>query len=287
MKRFKDYEREKAKWVTSFETKFYPDGLEDAKRAYGPVLERFGELLGEAKDSADLLRRIASDPLPGRTQLQRVFRRYVSTVTPVEMLKKITLVEDIIRDFGSGFRPIEEVRAHFKRRPKDDETLAALLLEQADRGKKGYELTGVFFEWFELEFEREFTIEGPKGAGRDVMLNEALPGYKKATPADFVVRDQKTGKVVAVGFGRYDSDRGGSQEDDRTSSNSDKITDVFEYNKRTGNKVKIVFLNDGPGLCLGSMWRDYVSIEERDPSRVVVLTLKMLKDRLTREWLRG
>ena len=44
---------------------------------YGPVLGRFGELLGEAGDSADLLRRIAREPGLVPRQLQRVFNKYV------------------------------------------------------------------------------------------------------------------------------------------------------------------------------------------------------------------
>ena len=49
--------------------------------------------------------------------------------------------------------------------------------------------------------------------------------------------------------------------------------------------MKIVFLNDGPGLLLGSMWRDYALLEELGKGRIRVLTLRMVPDRLTRKWL--
>jgi len=46
-------------------------------------------------------------------------------------------------------------------------------------------------------------------------------------------------------------------------------------------------LNDGPGLLLGSMWEDYSKIEERYPNEVIVLTLRMIEERLTIDWLRS
>jgi hypothetical protein len=49
--------------------------------------------------------------------------------------------------------------------------------------------------------------------------------------------------------------------------------------------LKIIFLNDGPGLLLGSMWRDYAAIEDYEGGNVLVCTLKMLDTRLTRSWL--
>lgn len=49
--------------------------------------------------------------------------------------------------------------------------------------------------------------------------------------------------------------------------------------------LKVIFLNDGPGLLLGSMWDDYSKLEKIDPKRIMVLTLSMFNDRLTDEWL--
>jgi len=39
------------------------------------------------------------------------------------------------------------------------------------------------------------------------------------------------------------------------------------------------------GLLLGTMWEDYSRIEERDPKRIKVLTLRMVPERLTEDWL--
>lgn len=283
MSDFADYKKTGAEWITVLDTEFFPDFLDQAKVLYTPVIERFIELVKETKSSDALLRTIATQKLPIRTQLQRVFRKYVSPSTSVEMLKKITTTEEIIKNFGDRFRPIEEVRAGLKDRPVPDEALIALLNEYKDRGQKGYELTEAFFQWFESKFPK-YEITGPVRAGRDVMLNEVLEDYSKKTPADIFVKDPE-GKPLLVGFARYDSDRGGAQEDDRTSGNRDKITGITEYNRAKGTKIKILYLNDGPGLLLGSMWEDYIGLETDGNGRTMVSTLKMLDSRLTEEWL--
>ncbi|MEE9325564.1 MAG: hypothetical protein V3U90_08470, partial [Dehalococcoidia bacterium] len=154
---------ERRKWITVIRGEVYPDYLEQAKIIYGPILARFSQLLNKAETSQDLLRRIAREPGAKMIQLARVFRKYASPDTSVEMLKHRTKVEQIIREFGNSFRPIEEIRARF--RPEDD-VIAAILYEYKDRGQKGYEITRLFFEWFENAFGSTFTIEGPRGAGR-------------------------------------------------------------------------------------------------------------------------
>lgn len=115
------------------------------------------------------------------------------------------------------------------------------------------------------------------------MLDEALPDFTKRIPADFMItRDDEP---RAVGFAHYDSDRGGAQEDDRIGGNRDKITDILNYAREHDPRLRVVLLNDGPGLVLGSMWRDNADIEEAGNGRVLVCTLKMLDDRLTEDWL--
>lgn len=284
-KNFGDYKSSAVEWITVLKTEFFPDYLDEAKVLYGPVLEKFKDLVSSAKNSQDLLRSIAKEKQPIRTQLQRVFRKYVSPSTSVEMLKRIQATEAIIKDFGNEFRSILDVQTKLNSRPEPDDALMALLLEYKDRGQKGYEITEAFFTWFESKFS-EYEITGPRRAGRDAMLNEVLPNFKKKTPADFLIKD-KSGIPIVVGFARYDSDRGGAQEDDRTSGNRDKITEIFEYNKKNKNNIKILFLNDGPGLLLGSMWNDYIGLEMIGKNRVMVCTLKMLDDRLTKDWLLG
>jgi hypothetical protein len=283
MSAFSEYKKTAAEWITVLDTEFFPDFLDQARVLYTPVIERFIVLVGEAKSSEELLRTIAGEKLPIRTQLQRVFRKYVSPSTSVEMLKKVTTTEDIIKNFGNRFRSIKEVAAKLKDRPVPDEALIALLNEYKDRGQKGYELTEAFFQWFESKFPG-YEITGPVRAGRDIMLNEALENYPKKTPADILVKDSK-GRPLLVGFARYDSDRGGAQEDDRTSGNNDKITGILEYNRANKTNIKILFLNDGPGLLLGSMWNDYCGLETDGAGRTMVSTLKMLDSRLTEQWL--
>jgi hypothetical protein len=282
--KFRDYFAHGAKWITVAEGEFYPDYLDDARALYGPAVKRFEELADSAIDSADLLRRISSESPSVRSALLRLFRRYVSPATSVEMLKRKQKLEDTIRSFGERFRSLDEVRARLKERPEPDDALLALLYENRNRGEPGYELTAAFFAWFEETHGHAFGISGPVRAGRDVMLDEVLDGYQKRTPADFLIRDKSDSRPVVVGFAHYDSDRGGAQEDDRTGGNADKIASIRSYSTSSGVRLKTLFVNDGPGLLLGSMWNDYSDLEESGDD-VLVATLKMLPSRVTRAWL--
>ena len=275
----------RAEWVTIFDSPFYPDFLVERKALHEPTLIGFRDLVEASSDSADLLRLIMAHGNPLRTQLCRVFNKYVSPDTSVEMLKTKSGTEDVIRNFGDRFRPIEDVSENLHSRPVDDEPLYAILGEYDDRGKKGYDLTGLFFKWFQAKYEDDsFTMEGPVGAGSDIILNSVLPDYPHATPVDFLIRHK--GQPICVGFVRYDSDRGGAQEDDRTKGNERNATQVLDYEAPDGERrLNVLFVNDGPGLLLGSMWRDYVRLERIDRDRVMVCTLLMLDHRLTKEWL--
>ena len=91
--------------------------------------------------------------------------------------------------------------------------------------------------------------------------------------------------VLAIGLARYDSDRGGAQEDDRTGGYNNCAKEILAYTSSKGLKTKVIFLNDGPGLLLGSMWDDYSKLEKINSDRIMVLTLRMLDERLTEEWL--
>jgi len=57
------------------------------------------------------------------------------------------------------------------------------------------------------------------------------------------------------------------------------------YAENHNLKTKVIFLNDGPGLLLGSMWNDYAYIEELWAGRVRVVTLRMVAERITLHWL--
>jgi len=283
---FGDFRTEAHRWITIFDTPFYPDTLDAAVAKYGPVLEAFRERVDATRSSADLLRDIQRQPKEVRGQLLRVFRKYVSPDTSVEMLKRVRKTEEVIEQFGDRFRPLETVRRHLRERPEPDQALIAVLNEYGDRGKKGYELTEAFFLWFESEFgEAGWTIDGPLGAGRDVDLVDVLPGYPTRTPVDFVVRDPR-GVVRAIGFARYDSDRGGAQEDDRVGGNERRLREILRYADGAGRELKVVFLNDGPGLLLGSMWADYAKLEAGGEERTLVATLTMAQaGRFSIDWI--
>lgn len=284
MTSFGDYKSRASQYITFIDSEFYPDYLDEAKTIYSSVIEQFAELSHMSTSSADLLIRITEKPNPSRTQLLRVFRKYVSPDTAVEMLKIKKKIPSIIEDYGCRFRGLEEVRANLASRPNPDEALMAILMEYKSRGQKGYELTEAFFLWFESSFSSEYLIQGPVRAGRDVMLDEVLGGWEAKTPADILIsRNDRT--PLVIGFARYDSDRGGAQEDDRTGGNRDKVTDILRYAKTHKLPLKVFFLNDGPGLTLGSMWNDYAALESYGRGRVMVCTLKMLDERFTRDWL--
>jgi hypothetical protein len=113
-----------------------------------------------------------------------------------------------------------------------------------------------------------------------------FPSYtKNDRPIDFLITEGND--ILAVGLARYDSDRGGAQEDDRTGQYRDCAAEVLTYAKANKLKTKVIFLNDGPGLLLGSMWNDYSYIEEQYPGLVMVTTLRMIPERLTLDWLRS
>jgi len=164
-----------------------------------------------------------------------------------------------------------------------DEALCAVLWEYKDRGKKGYDLTERLFAIIREHFP-SLGITGPERAGKDVLLGELFGDYPKPDrPVDFVLTHK--GEPVAIGLARYDSDRGGAQEDDRTGQYRDCAAEILGYAKQHSLPLKVIFLNDGPGLLLGSMWQDYAYIEELRPGRIKVVTLRMIPERITMEWL--
>ena len=284
-KSFADYKADGHLWITLSTGEYYPDILPLACELYKPVLVMFGYILESAHSSTDLFISIAAIKEQWmRIQVSRVFRKYVSPETPVEMLKKKSAAVQICERFGSGFRDITEVQRRFKERPLPDEALCALLWEYKDRGKKGYDLTERLFTIFREEYPN-MVVTGPERAGKDILLGAVFKDYPKPDrPVDFVIYDQ--GQPIAVGLARYDSDRGGAQEDDRTGQSRDCANEVLSYAKKHNLNLKVVFLNDGPGLLLGSMWNDYAYLENLDP-HIRVVTLRMVKERLTMDWLRG
>ncbi|MDI9875047.1 hypothetical protein [Flectobacillus rivi] len=282
-KTFRDYKADNANWITLATGEFYPDILIDACNLYKPVLELFGQLLKSSESSEKLFLQTVDVNQPWmRIQLARVFRKYVSPNTPVEMLKQKGKAQWICREFGKGFRPVVEVQKAFLSRPMPDEALCAVLWEYKDRGQKGYDMTERMFELLRGKFPN-FEILGPERAGRDILLGEVFEDYPKPDrPADFIMKNGET--ILAVGFARYDSDRGGAQEDDRTGGYSNASRELLDYAVGKDLRTKIIFVNDGPGLLLGSMWDDYSYIEESSDN-IKVVTLRMITERITLEWL--
>ena len=61
--------------------------------------------------------------------------------------------------------------------------------------------------------------------------------------------------------------------------------EILNYAKKRQLRTKVIFINDGPGLLLGSMWDDYAKLENSRPGKILVATLRMVSERITREWL--
>lgn len=168
---FGDYKNEDEAWITLATGEYYPDILLDACRLYEPVLFEFGRLLKASHSSIFLFTSIMEMPNQWmRTQLCRVFKKYVSPQTPVEMLKRKNDATKICAQFGNAFRSVVE---------------------------------------------------------------------------------------------------------------------IFSYaNSHEMPHIKIIYVNDGPELLLGSMWNDYAYIENQWKKRVKVVTLRMVPNRITLKWLR-
>jgi len=136
----------------------------------------------------------------------------------------------------------------------------------------------------------DLVLAGPARAGADIPLGTVFLNYPNPKrPIDFIVykNDIHINKqsVVAVGLARYDSDRGGAQEDDRIGGYRHCADEILTYAQANGLNIKLIFLNDGPGLLLGTMWDDYARLEQSWSGKIMVLTLRMVPERITQEWL--
>ena len=133
---FREYHADAETWITLATGEYYPDILPDACQLYQPVLVQFGILLRMSHSSVSLFTSISEIPSPWmRIQLCRVFKKYVSPRTPVEILKRKSDAAKICATFGDDFRNVVEVQQRFAARPMPDEALCALLWEYKDRRK--------------------------------------------------------------------------------------------------------------------------------------------------------
>lgn len=105
MKSFADYKKDAPNWITMANGEFYPDILQDACELYKPVLVMFGQLLRSSESSVRLLEQITDvKQVWMRVQLYRVFRKYVSPQTPVEMLKKKSMIPMVCEKIWQEFQ---------------------------------------------------------------------------------------------------------------------------------------------------------------------------------------
>jgi hypothetical protein len=112
---FADYRTQGHKWITLATGEYYPDILEDACKLYQPVLEMFGQLVKTSESSIRLFLRISEVRQPWmRVQLARVFRKYVSPQTPVEMLKKKPMRRKLVTSLEKDFAQFKRYKLRSK-----------------------------------------------------------------------------------------------------------------------------------------------------------------------------
>jgi hypothetical protein len=268
----------------------FPEILGVLKTKYEDAIDLFIQLINTESSTEAILRRIRSDEFKSDTRMSllKMFRRCVSPILDTETTKKIKKIstDSLIENYGHTFKPISILRKQFNSLDAGSiAALAALIGEYDTRGQIGYQLTDIFFNWFESTFSDSLSIEGPRGAGRDIELSTVFNDFTGLFPCDFIIRDKSDLKVLAIGFARYDSTRGGAQSDDRTGGNSYKVEQAIQYAKMTGNSFKIIFLSDGPGLAHKDTWEEACHLDGKWGGNVRVTTLKIAHDRITKEWL--
>lgn len=267
----------------------FPEIMEVLLAKYRDDIDLFVEMVAKSATSADLLDCIRQKSIPAdsRMSLLKIFRRAVAPVLDTETTKKLKITTaSLVENYGSSFKPIEVLKEQFAK--MDNETkgaLAALIGEYDTRGQLGYILTDNFFTWFEQTFKGIMTIKGPRGAGRDVELSTVFRDFEGQYPCDFVITADADDRVLAVGFARYDSTRGGAQSDDRTGGNSYKVTKAKDYCEKTGTKLRLVFLSDGPGLGHKDTWQEACALDGQWNGNVRVSTMKLAESRITPDWL--
>ena len=284
-----------AKQITTFSTTAtFPEALDTAILDYREDIEAFATIVAASADTGDLLRRIRETPMAAdnRMSLLKLFRRCVSPVCDTEMTKKIKKIPtaQIIEGFGDTFKSIDVLKAQFKMPLTEAHVVALslLLAENDNRGQSGYALTGAFFDWFNAQGHLSpLEALGPRGAGRDIELNTLLPDFPLGYPCDLIIRAKGDSSIKAVGFARYDSTRGGSQSDDRTGGNANKVDKAREYQREKGTSFRLLFLSDGPGLLHGDTLEESCRLVGMLDGAVRVTTLKLAPSRVTLPWLMG
>ena len=224
----------------------FPEVLVRLLDKYGCAIDVFCELIARSSSSTEILREIRTQRRDAdeRMALLKMFRRCVAPVLDTETTKKIRKVSNdvLIENYGHTFKDISLLKTQFAELSKEHRyALAALIGEYDMRGQVGYALTKIFFEWFEGRFAGRFEIEGPRGAGPDIQLSDLFPAFDESYPCDFIVRRCVDQAILAAGFARYDSTRGGAQSDDRTEGNANKVHKARKFESVLPAQFKIIF----------------------------------------------
>jgi hypothetical protein len=267
----------------------FPEVLPPLRKKYEAPILQFADLVMASKSSAELLARIRTPEIRSehRMALLKVFRRCVSGICDTEATKKIKTIStnSLVENYGSTFKPIAKLKRQFRNlTPELISALAVSVGEYDNRGKQGYVLVGQFFDWFIERFKNEFLIEGRRVPGEHQVV---VPGFVEPCFCDFAIRNTKNNAVIALGFARYDSTRGGAQSDDRTSGNTAKIYFLRQRCRRIRQNLRVIFLADGPGLTHRDTWREAVALDGSWNDNVRVTTLKLANERVTSKWLQG
>lgn len=269
----------------------FPESLKEKVDKYTPYINDFCQIVRESSSSQEVLERIRDRSIKmnkeKRMALLKIFRRCVSPVCDTEATKKINKIPTsvFIDNYGHTFKPIAKLKKQFISLTTEQLSALCVLLGEYDkRGEQGYVLTDLFFTWIEETFQN-FSIEGPRGAGQDVQLSNVFPDFIGNYPCDFIIKQKTTNNVLAVGFARYDSTRGGAQSDDRTGGNSDKVAKAMQFSEASGRNFKLIFLADGPGLTHKDTWFEACELDGSWNGKVRVTTLITAPERITEEWL--
>ncbi len=279
--------------VTAIDTTVrFPESLGILLDKYHSDIDRFAQMIRDSDSSAALLAKIRSPSVNKdvRMSLLKMFRRCVSPVLDTEATKKISKIstESLVDNYGYTFKPIEILKQQFAEMDSGAKAALAVLIGEYDtRGHQGYALTDQFFNWFESRFAGVLKIEGPRGAGRDIELSTIFKDFDEEYPCDFVISKADTLEILAIGFARYDATRGGAQSDDRTSGNAYKVSKAREYCQKSGDKIRIIFVADGPGLVHKDTWNAACLLDNHWDGNVRVTTLKLADYRITADWLLG
>ncbi|SPX81040.1 Uncharacterised protein [Moraxella ovis] len=288
----KIYQFEKMSIITAIDSTLrFQDSFPLSLEKYSSDVLEFIKLTNSVNSTEELLHQIRQSSInkEQRMTFLKLFRRCVSTVIDTETSKKINKVptQVLIDAYGQTFIDIYSLKQFLNTiTPEQFASLCCLLSEYDNRGNSGYILTSIFFNWFNDSFANEFSIQGPVSAGKDIELSSVVSDFTDSSfPCDFIIRCIANNEILAVGFSRYDSTRGGAQSDDRTGGNTLKVEKLKQYEKTTGNRIKIIFLSDGPGLAHNDTWQETCLLADSWGDNVRVTTMKIAHQMITRDWL--